>query len=192
MGGSRTVKTLMALLVAMTLGSLALRVLDTDPVRPTAQPLTVLTPSPSSAARILRQTRVPLQAIQWRYVVVHASPLRTSGVASRCHFLVEADGEGGWKVTAADPWLDQRAGGHIGGIWRDSSIGICLIGDFSRRGPPRGQFACLMDLVNALQEACRISADRVYLHSDLVARSTSPGAAFPAGEFSARLLVPPR
>jgi len=188
MGGSRTVKTLTALLVAMTLGALALMVLETDPIRPTAPPLAVLTPSPSGAARIIQETRVPLQAIKWRYVVVHASRSPMSETARKCHFLVEADGEDAWKITATDPWLDQREGGHIGGFWRDSSIGICLIGDFSRRRPVQGQFASLIDLVNALQEACRISADRVYLHSDLVARSSSPGAAFPAAEFSARLL----
>jgi len=192
MGGSRTVKTLTALLVAMTLGALALMVLETEPVRPTAEPLTVFRPPPAGAARVIHDTRVPLQAIQWRYMVVHASLLPSGEAAKKCHFLVEADGEDAWKVTATDHWLDQRAGGHIGGFWQDSSIGICLIGDFSRRRPAPGQFASLIDLVNALQKECRISADRVYLHSDLVARSSLPGAAFPAAEFSDQLLGPQR
>ncbi|HUT01245.1 MAG TPA: peptidoglycan recognition family protein [Phycisphaerae bacterium] len=188
MGGSRTVKTLMALLAAMTLGALALMVLETEPIRPTAQPLVVLSPRPVGAARVIFGTRVPVQAVQWRYIVVHASSGRRSRPARRCHFLVEGGAEGTWRVTATDAWLDQRAGGHIGGFWRDSSIGICVIGDFSRRRPERGQFASLVDLVNTLQEVCKISADRIYLHSDLVAGSSSPGAAFPAEEFSARLL----
>lgn len=192
MGGSRTVRTLMALLVAMTLGALALMVLETEPIRPMVQPLAVLRSPTVGPAQVINDTRVPLQAIKWRYMVVHASPLRTTDTAEKCHFLVEADGQDAWTITATDHWLDQREGGHIGGFWRNSSIGICLIGDFSRSRPAQGQFASLIDLVNALQQECRISADRVYLHSDLVARGSSPGAAFPAAEFSARLLSPQR
>ena len=190
MGGSRTVKTLTALLSAMTFGALVLMVLETEPIRPTAQPLAVLSPPPAGTAQVVYDTTVPLQAIQWRYVVVHAAARPTDAIARKCHFLVAGDGQGGWAVTATDHWLHQRDGGHVGGFWRGNSVGICLLGDFSRRRPTDGQFALLIDLVNTLQEICRVSADRIYLHSDLVARSSSPGAAFPAAEFSARLLRP--
>jgi len=190
MGGSRTVKTLTTLLVAMTLGALVLMFLETEPIRPTAQPLAVLSPPPAGAAQVVYDTTVPLQAIRWRYVVVHAAARSSDPIAAKCHFLISGDGRGGWSVLATDHWLRQRDGGHVGGFWRGSSVGICLEGDFSRRRPADGQFALLVDLVNTLQEICRVSADRIYLHSDLVARSSSPGAAFPAAEFSARLLRP--
>jgi hypothetical protein len=111
-------------------------------------------------------------------------------LARQCHFVVTPDGQGNWKVSSTEHWLQQRESEHIGGFWRDNSIGICLIGDFSRRAPMRGQLDCLVELTNSLQEVCKVSADRVYLHSDLDARSPSPGAAFPAAAFSDRLLRP--
>lgn len=192
MGGSRTVKTLALLLVAMTFGVLALIVLETDPVRPTVQPLAVLSPPPGQTGKVIYETRVPIQAIKWRYLVVHAAPTRTEPPARNCHFLLDIGPDGTWQASAMDAWMDQRESSHIGGFWRDHSIGICLIGDFSRRPPPAGQFDNLVALVNTLQEVCRIPADRVYLHSDLVAYSGSPGAAFPATSFSAKLLRPQR
>lgn len=190
MAGSRTVKTLTALLVAMTLGSLALMILETEPLRPTAQPLAVLSPPPAGAAEVIYETQVPFQAVQWRYVVIHASLDPAGEVARGCHFVIAAEQDGKWKVSAGPHWLHQREGRHIGGYWRDSSIGVCLIGEFSRRPPAAGQLDCLVDLVNTLQEVCGIAADRVYLHRDLDARSVSPGRAFPAAELSARLLRP--
>ena len=188
MTASRTVKTLSALLVAMTLGALVLWGLETQPVRPTAQPLAVLGPSSAGAGEVVYGTPIPLQPVQWRYVVVHASAGGTGRVADGCHFLIAPGLDGDWRITATGHWHHQRAGRHIGGYWREGSVGVCLVGDFSRRPPPAEPFRLLVELVNTLQEACRISPDRVYLQRDLVAGSSSPGEAFPAERFSARLL----
>jgi hypothetical protein len=188
MSRSRTIKTLTALFVAMTLGTLVLMVLDTEPISPMAQPLMVVSPPPAGAAKSVYETRRPLQRAKWRYIVVHASPHRAHPPAAACHFLVGADVGGNGKVVATEHWLRQREGGHIGGYWRRNSIGVCLIGDFSRRPPAKGQFRSLVELVNALQGICNVPADRVYLHRDLDARSGSPGAAFPVERFSGRLL----
>jgi hypothetical protein len=188
MAGSRTIKTLTALFVAMTMGSLALMILETDPIRPSAS-LAVLSPPPAGAANAIYEADVPLQPGRWGNVIVHAAGRPTAEIARECHFLVIADGDRA-KVTATAHWRRQQDGHHVGGYWRRKSIGVCLIGDFSRRAPQRGQFDELVDLVNTLQEVCRIPAERVYLRSDLDARSTSPGRAFPAARFSARLLRP--
>lgn len=178
--------------MAMTVGAIALMVLETEPVRPTAHPLEVVGPPPAGAGKVVYDTRVPLQAILWRNVVIHASPARSDRLARGCHFVIDPASSGDARIAATEYWRSQRAGTHIGRPWQDSSIGICLIGDFSRRPPTRRQFDALVELVHLLQGTCNISADHVYLHSDLVARSASPGPAFPAEELSARLLRPTR
>ena len=190
MGGSRTVKTLTVLLVAMTLGALALMMLETEPVRPAAQPLAVLSPPPAGPAQVIYETSVPLQRDAWRYVVIHAAGSSDAPAASQCHLRIEPDGKGGWKVDATPHWAKQQPSTHVTGFWQNASIGVCLIGDFSRQAPDREQFNLLVDLVNTLQEVCKIPADKVYLYSDLVSRSTSPGEAFPAAKFASRLLRP--
>ncbi len=190
MASSRTVKTLGALLIAMTLGALALMVLETEPIRPLAQPLAVVQPLPAGVGHLVYETTSELRPARWQHVVVHASPRADTPLARGCHFLVTADGGG--RVVATDLWRSQRPGGHIGGYWRKAGIGVCLIGDFSRRGPAGEQFESAVDLVNTLQETCRIPADRVYLQQDIVPGSGNPGRAFPARRFSARLLRPQR
>ena len=59
MFGSRTIKTLTALLVSMTLGALALMVLETAPAEPAAQHLAAVTGGPPAgqAGRAVGETR---------------------------------------------------------------------------------------------------------------------------------------
>jgi len=188
MGRSTTVKTLTALFVSMTFGALALMLMETEPISATVQSLSSVAPPPAGAAEAVYETVGPIRQDKWTYVVVHSAPKRTSPTALACHFIVDRSETGAWRVTATDNWRNQRDGEHIGGYWQPRSIGVCIVGDFSRRQPTKEQFNCLIELVNAIQEVCRIPADRVYLISDLDARSTSPGRFFPAARFSARLL----
>ena len=188
MGGSRTVKTLTALFVSMTFGALVLMMMETPPISATAQPLAVLSPPPAGAAEVVYDTAAAISRGKWTYVVVHSAADRSSPVAQGCHFIVDRDDSGAWRVIATDNWRKQRDGQHITGHWQSHSVGVCIIGDFSTQEPDKGQFDCAVELVNALQEVCRIPADKVYLMSDLDARSTSPGLFFPAARFSARLL----
>ena len=175
MGGSRTVKTLTVLFVAMTLGALALMLLEVPPIS-------------AGAAETVYDTASPIARGKWQAMVVHAATDRTSPVAQGSHFVIERGPSGQYRVTASDAWRKQQPGRHVGGPWQAQSVGVCVIGDFSQQGPDQAEFECLMDLVNALQDICRIPAQRVYLMRDLDARSTSPGRFFPTGQFSARLL----
>jgi hypothetical protein len=188
MGGSRTVKTLTALFVSMTFGALALMVMETPPISVTAQPLAVLSPPPAGAAEVVYDTASAISRGKWACVVVHSAADRSSPVAQGCHFIIDRDNAGVWRVVATENWHKQQDGRHIAGLLRSQSIGVCVIGDFSARQPDTGQFDRLVELVNAVQEVCRIPADKVYLMSDLDARGTSPGRFFPAARFSARLL----
>lgn len=191
MAGSRTVRTLTALLVAMTLGAFVLMLLETAPLRPSASYLAAVAPSPGSDEAIF-ETDVPLQPLKWRNIVVHSSASAHSGLAERTHFVIGPGADAASPVIRATPlWKRQAEGHHVYVPWRDfnaDSVGICLVGDFSRRGPTEAQLRVLIRLVQALQRTFRIAADRVYLHSDLDPGSGSPGRAFPGEAFTERLL----
>jgi len=186
MFGSRTIKTLTALLVSMTLGALALMMLETAPVEPSAQHLAAVAAPAGQAGRIVWDTEVPVQAIKWRMIVVHSSAGGAPGLGEQCHFIVAADG----SIQPTDLWRRQMPGNHVhvpGRDFNSMSIGICLVGDFSSQAPPKQQLAALADLTRSLQRTLQISADRVYLHSDLDVAGASPGAAFPARAFDHNL-----
>lgn len=184
--GSRTIKTLVALLASMTIGAFALLFLDTGPSREVSQRLAAIAAPAGHAGRVLEDTAVPLQPIKWRNVVVHASGAEAADIAERCHFVIHQDGQ----IQATPLWQRQLSGHHVYVPGRDfnaDSIGICLVGEFSRQRPAQQQFAALIDLMHAIQPTFQIPADRVYLHSELDAYSNSPGMAFPAQQFAKRL-----
>jgi len=196
MASTRTVQTLGALFATMVIGAVILMVMETAPVRPPVGNLAAEEKPQEGLAAVVAQTDVPLQAIQWRNVVVHSTGGgEPSDVAERCHFVIEQTG-GDVRVRATDLWKGQRQGRHVVQLpWREfnsDSIGICLVGDFAYRQPSRQQFQALVELAQAVQRACAIPADHVYLHSDLDHRTGSPGAAFPGEAFSGSLLRPTR
>lgn len=189
MVGSRTVKALTALLISMTVGALALMVLETAPATPRAQQLVALAAPADGVGAVIHQTSVPLQPIKWRNLIVHSSGAEDAGIVDGCHFLVEADG----SVWPTELWKRQISGHHVYVPGRDfnaDSIGVCLMGQYTLSDPriQKKQFDSLVDLTRSLQQAFRMPADRVYLRSDLDPNSLSPGDGFPAGDFNSRLL----
>lgn len=186
MFGSRTVKTLTALLVSMTLGAAALILLETAPVEPTAQHLAAVSAPAGNCGRVVCDTEVPIQAIKWRTIIIHGSAAEGPGLPQQCHFLIGSDG----RIAATALWRRQMSGEHVYVPGRDLnavSIGVCIMGDFSQQAPSAAQLASLADLTRSLQRTLEIPADRVYLHSDLDASSSSPGAAFPTRAFDHNL-----
>ena len=187
---SRTIRTLTALLVAMTVGSLMLIWMETEPIRPPAASLAAVSVPDAAHEAAVFDTDVQLQRLKWRNVVVHSSEGEPGNIAERCHFLVELDSSGRAGVTATALWKRQAEGNHIYVPRHDFeaiSVGICIIGDFAVRSPASAQYEALVALVKALQGECGITSDHVYLHSDLVPDSNSPGRAFPVRDFSRRL-----
>jgi len=170
----------------MTIGAFALMALETAPVRAPVQDLAAIATTDAPCEQIVRRTDVPLQPIKWRNLIVHGSAAGPPDIAKRCHFIVDADG----LITPTALWQRQQSGHHVYVPGRDfnaDSVGVCLIGDFSRRSPPANQLAALVDLTRTLQHMFRIPDDRVYLHRELDRNSRSPGAAFPAGLFNRSL-----
>lgn len=189
--GSRTIKSLTALVASMTVGTLALMLLETAPIRPPEDvSLAAVSADSQRTGNEVFSTRVPVKGEQWRHVVIHATGHEGSDVAERCHFVVSPEGDG---LRATDLWKQQARGSHLftsGRDWNTDTIGICLDGDYMFNAPPEEQFELLMSLVRTLQQACEIPADRVYLYGDLVPRSNSPGESFPAERFNRLLLRP--
>ncbi len=186
---SRTVRVLAALLIAMALGAFALMVLETNPIGSQSNLAVLSKPGEAHNYSVVFETDVPLQPIKWRNIIVHASV--AGGVADRCHFVIRPGAGGGDAVAIGTQlWKRQAESYHVtvpGRDWNADSVGICLMGDFSRRAPSSGQYSALVQLVQTLQSYFSISTDRVYLYRDLDSRTDSPGTAFPADDFWMRL-----
>jgi len=194
MARSRTIKTLAALLVTMTLATFALIAMETQPPTPPESVAAIARPT-DSIDKIVTDTAIPIQPMKWRNIVVHTTGAEAPDMASRCHFVIEAssaDGKGLLRSTSL--WQGQAEGNHVraaGRNYNEDSIGICLIGDFSRKPPTQEQFKALLALVRDLQQRHNIPRDNVYFPSDLDPKVQSPGEAFPAKEFMDQL-SPPR
>ena len=77
------------------------------------------------------------------------------------------------SVEVTFRWKQQITGAHVGGTpgnWANrDAVGICLVGDFTKREPTRQQMESLAKLVRFLQKRYKIPSDRIYGHS------TTPG-----------------
>ena len=197
MTGSRTIKTLTALVMAMTIGTFVLMLLewDADPLEAPATRLAAVLATEKDFAEIIRPGEAPYQPLKWRNVVVHSAPSADSPRALGCHFLVHpAAGARGACATATQRWDRQADGQHIRAAGYDfnrSSIGVCLIGEFSSRPPSRSQFEVLVALVRQLCRGGGIASDRVYVASVHLGKA-SPGPAFPAERFGQLVGAPSR
>ena len=136
----------------------------------------------------ITQTDVPLR--KWNNIVIHTSVEGQTTVDS-CHLVVDLPEAGDvtnpLNVRSNKAWLQQMPSRHVGGKgneWSNGSIGICVMGDFSKDRPSELQMQALVKLVNDLQKRFNIPAARVHLYRNISGRATSPGDAFPEKEFS--------
>jgi len=191
MASARTVKTLTALLAAMTVGAFVLMLMETAPIESASSSLSALSNSQRRVEELILATHEPAKLAKWRNIVLHSTGAEGNGIARRCHFLVDIGASGVGVIRPTPLWKQQLDGNHVDGLGRDfkaDSIGICLLGDFALHPPRRALFQALMTLVRGLQNTFDIGAESVYLHSDLDAHSFSPGPAFPAKMLSDQLV----
>jgi len=100
-------------------------------------------------------------------------------------------GDGQVEVTFR--WREQIPGAHCGGTpnnWANKDgIGICLVGDFSRREPSSRQMQSLLRLILFLQKRYGIPKSRIYGHKTTPgARVTDcPGDSFPMARLKSML-----
>jgi N-acetylmuramoyl-L-alanine amidase len=158
---------------------------------------------PTSIEAIFK-TRAAIAPQRWQAIVIHhsGSAFGSPSTIEAQHKAMNLDGLGyhflvgngsgleDGEVHVGYRWLDQVSGAHVAGKNGDwynrNSIGICLIGDFSRQPPTERQMWRLSQLVSALADELKIPSDHIYLHSD-VAAANDPGAFFPEAAFRAQL-----
>lgn len=179
----------------MILGAAVLILVETEPLHPPTAPLAALAPDTEDPAAAVFDLNdgVEFKRLKWRNIVVHSSAGGRADILRRCHFLIRLDADGKAKTAPTGHWKRQAKGSHISIPGRDFdavSVGICLVGDFSAQPPPDAQYEALVALVRALQREFGVTPGHVYLHSDLVPNSASPGRAFPAADLSRRLAKP--
>jgi LysM repeat protein len=155
-------------------------------------------PLPSSLkARLDKQKVVPGK---WRFIVIHhsGSPQGTvkgmdeyhrkkrrmqNGLAY--HFVI-GNGRGipDGQVEIGDRWRRQISGGHLASEkLNQKSIGICLVGNFSKTRPTSKQMYSLNALIQYLLQRCKPGAGAVKLHRQINPRPTEcPGRNFPGKE----------
>lgn len=198
MAGSRTIKSLTALVMAMTVGTFVLMFLEleADPLKAPPDHLAAASASRDDTREVVLRTQIPLQPMKWSNVIVHASPHADGLLARGCHFVVRPRPDAtGRYVIATDRWDRQADGRHAfvaGYDYNRNSVGICLIGDFSSQPPGRDQFDAAVALVRQLRRQCGMSADHVYLARQLPLGEESSGKAFPVGLFEYLVRAPLR
>ena len=139
----------------------------------------------------LADADVPLQWAKWRNIVIHATGEERPGIEKLCHFVIDSQPDAdGIQTRATRLWKIQDYARNILGPnegFNETSVAICMVGNFSNKSPSSGQLAELVSLVLAIQAEGRIPKGRVYLYRDLDATSNSPGRKFPARALDARL-----
>ena len=96
------------------------------------------------------------------------------------------------EVEIGNRWTSQITGAHVGGDLNKESIGVCLVGDFSRTFPTEKQMASLHKLLRFLQARCQIPADKVLGHCEIRPGHTiCPGPNFSMPNLRAALEAQP-
>jgi hypothetical protein len=184
-------KTLGALVVAMTVGSIAMILMETAPIRPPVTNLSAVAGLTDESFQVVSQTDVAIKAAKWRHIIIHTA-MEALEPDLDCHFVIDpTPGPDGRSVRATTLWHRQVGGNHVfvaGYNWNADSIAICLIGDYSQTPPAASQLQALVGLVRSIQQTCGIPAERVYLARDIDPRGGPTWAAFPAKQFNASLL----
>lgn len=142
-------------------------------------------------------TNVRVDAGRWQHIVIHHSGtaegsakgmneyhLRVrhmeNGLAY--HFVIgNGRGMGDGEIYVGDRWKKQLNGGHLASEEQNqSSLGICLVGNFDAKPPTSRQLTALTALVEALQARCRLEDNAVVTHQQInVIHTRCPGTRFP-------------
>lgn len=163
MAGSRTIKTLTALLIAMTIGSFLLMLLASGPTTPGTAVAMITVPS-DDILKVIQDRKYPLRQ-NWQMVVVHSSNAEPADFAKRCHFIIDANG----NLSRTDLWARQMDGNHVyiyGADWNSVSIGVLVISDPSKKRL-QAQSDTLEKLVDGLCQTCKIPESKIYRHAQL-------------------------
>jgi N-acetyl-anhydromuramyl-L-alanine amidase AmpD len=158
-------------------------------------------PAPSETKSNLNsEVRRQLDAVtakqSWKHIVIHHSGTSTgtakaidrfhreerrmeNGLAY--HFLIgNGRGMGNGEIFVGERWKKQLPGGHLASeTLNQSSIGICLVGNFDRTKPTKEQVESLNALIKKLLEVTGLPRSAVTTHREIHPRHTRcPGKLF--------------
>ncbi|HUT29461.1 MAG TPA: peptidoglycan recognition family protein [Sedimentisphaerales bacterium] len=143
---------------------------------------------------------------RWAWIVVHHSATDRGDAAAfdREHkergwegvgydFVIgNGTGSGDGEVEVTYRWHQQKTGAHCKtpNNWaNEEAVGICLVGDFTRRAPTARQMRSLEELVEFLQKRYRIPKSRIYGHRNTPGahETECPGRYFPMARLKSAL-----
>jgi N-acetyl-anhydromuramyl-L-alanine amidase AmpD len=134
---------------------------------------------------------------QWKYIIIHHSAtergnarvfdkghrLRGFQDGLGYHFVI---GNGTYgtmlgQIEIGDRWYKQLRGAHCRAMgMNEVAIGICLVGNFNKKGVPREELDSAVWLVKNLQQRYRIPKNHILRHKDAKRKGTDcPGHQFP-------------
>lgn len=145
---------------------------------------------------------------RWKNIVIHHSGTREgsgkgmdryhreerrmeNGLAY--HFVIgNGHGMGDGEIYVSRRWTGQLDGGHLAiAALNANSLGICLVGDFSKSRPTARQLDTLEALCRALMRKTRVTRENVTTHRLIHPKHTQcPGRYFPTASFTKRLAQP--
>ncbi|MBE2213676.1 MAG: LysM peptidoglycan-binding domain-containing protein [Opitutaceae bacterium] len=184
------------------------------PATPAPAPSTAAAPPAGDRRRVLPasiQGAIDAAAVgsgRWKNIVVHHSGTKEgsgkgmdryhreerhmeNGLAY--HFVIgNGHGMRDGEIYISRRWTDQLDGGHLAiPALNANSIGICLVGDFSRSKPTARQLDTLEALCRALMRKTRVTRENVTTHRLIHPKHTQcPGRYFPTVSFAKRLEQP--
>ncbi len=174
------------------------------PVEPGSIPIVPQGPQLTSADKAMLD-RIHTKSSQWKHIVIHHSATRVGSAKGMdnyhrkerhmenglaYHFVI-GNGRGmkDGELYIGDRWRKQIQGGHLASYALNQiSIGICLVGDFSKTPPTKKQMATLEALVKYLMGKTHVPVSRVTTHTLIHPHHTlCPGKYFPTESFKAKL-----
>jgi LysM repeat protein len=141
--------------------------------------------------------RIPVRPGRWRYIVIHHSATDRGSARSMDHYhryhrkmenglayhFVIGNGRGmrDGEIAIGHRWRAQLKGGHLASdALNEISIGICLVGNYSKGRPTAEQMRSLYALAGYLMQRTRAPSTAVRTHRQINTKPTEcPGRNFP-------------
>lgn len=141
----------------------------------------------------------------WSYMVIHHSATKrgNAGMFEKYHrargmkngmayhFVIDNGtcGKRDGQLEIGTRWKKQLPGGHCRQEWlNEAGIGICLVGDFTKKPPSYNQMRTLTNLVSELRKRYNIQMKNITGHGKVKGeKSQCPGRKFPWQDFYSAL-----
>ncbi len=178
--------------------------LNSDLIR-TGQRLKVRPLAGSLPPTALRELEgIKIARTKWRHLVVHHSATAMGNAKSfdryhrqrgmenglAYHFVIgNGNKSGDGQIEVGSRWRGQLNGGHVKNNWYNTnSIGICLVGNFEKYGPPTAQqLSSLYRLIAHLKQSASKKPLKILVHKEIKGEQTlCPGQHFPLNDLHKR------